>query len=498
MSADVPFDGLGLDIFNRRVQGVSWKDIADEFDLGTPSKARNVFTKLTNITDYKIKGPDLVKLAQGGLHETLTLSKKVKALKVAEEKANKALNVGKIKIDNMGKALRSAVNKDFDIWEMDMSMFTGPQQQFLKGYIKGSELGVPDMADIYKGLDLAQPKEVKAYMDALKLKGKTITSPVDHIASWDSMWTDTDLSVDVFQQSKAGKGYLKISQDTGMPIADVDRTVWNSLLKEENGDVWKAYKRKPTSDEGFNAVKKMVADQRKAGRTVKEIEELTGVPSDVVNGINAGTWKPPSPGSTSYYKPPAPPKPILDDIPTSAVQPDVSDFPTLSEPQMVANFTGVLDTEAKEAVRAYTGSGYHSINGHLRNGGGTAQRAKQVADMDRAMMPATRAFKTQRGMDRMGFNMGYLSDEDIMNMAGIQMRDPGFLSTSPHRAWSNEILLDIECPPGTRGYYVDNISLHSGEDEYLMARGTKIMITKVEKMGTGYGKRWKVSGRVIV
>jgi hypothetical protein len=86
---DIPFTGLAKDIFNARVNGKSWKEIGDEFDLGSPSAARKQFTKLTGITDYKVKGQELLNLAKGGLDPKLT-APKVKKFKMTDANTGKA------------------------------------------------------------------------------------------------------------------------------------------------------------------------------------------------------------------------------------------------------------------------------------------------------------------------------------------------------------------------------------------------------------------------
>jgi len=67
LAKDNPFTGQAGDIFQRRINGESWATIAKAYDLGSPSAARNLFKKLTGISDFKIKGSDLVKLAKGGV-----------------------------------------------------------------------------------------------------------------------------------------------------------------------------------------------------------------------------------------------------------------------------------------------------------------------------------------------------------------------------------------------------------------------------------------------
>lgn len=67
LANDNPFTGQAGDIFQRRINGESWASIAKAYDLGSPSAARNLFKKLTGISDFKIKGKDLIDLAEAGV-----------------------------------------------------------------------------------------------------------------------------------------------------------------------------------------------------------------------------------------------------------------------------------------------------------------------------------------------------------------------------------------------------------------------------------------------
>jgi hypothetical protein len=49
-----------------RVEGKSWAEIAKLEDLGNPGAARRAFTKYTGLKDYKTKGPEIRRMAEGG------------------------------------------------------------------------------------------------------------------------------------------------------------------------------------------------------------------------------------------------------------------------------------------------------------------------------------------------------------------------------------------------------------------------------------------------
>lgn len=505
LSGDVPFSGMGLDIFNRRVQGVSWKDIADEFDLGTPSKARNVFTKLTGITDYKIKGPDLVKLAQGGLHESLTLSKKVKALQSAEAKADKALSITAKKVSNLKAQAFDDVYDALHKVDLDPSdyvehlKYKGLSQKQIDfitdGFGPNDGIGMTDLYDIYDKLDIPIPKPVADYMKGLKVKGKVLDD-LDVTQKWDDDVLSHSQADQVYNLHKQGNGYQAIVQKTGLDMESIDEIVWNSLLKDAKGDVWQAYIKKPGSQKGFNAVKQMTADLRKAGKTIEEITKKTGMDEKVVKAIVDGKWKLPSPGTNTYYTPPsytpggagsASPK-----VPKGLAS---DDYPRLSDAHMQRELSPPLTEAQRSAMRSYTGSGYHDINGHLRGQhAGGARTLDKIQKMDSAMTTSTTPMTVSRGMGRDGFSMGYLSDTEMAKLPGVVVRDRAFMSTSIGDVFSNQVRFIIECPPGTKGYYAKPISGFKNELEFIMARDTNIMITSAEKIGS----QWIVRGRVIV
>jgi len=83
LANDNPFRGQAGDIFQRRINGESWANIAKAYELGSPAAARNLFKKLTGVSDFKIKGPELIKLAKGGVP---TPPKVIKAKKLGDPK----------------------------------------------------------------------------------------------------------------------------------------------------------------------------------------------------------------------------------------------------------------------------------------------------------------------------------------------------------------------------------------------------------------------------
>lgn len=501
LSADVPFSGMALDIFNRRVQGVSWKDIADEFDLGTPGKARKVFTKMTGITDYQIKGPDLLKLAQGGLDQKLTAPKIKKAKKVLDPPIPEPTDAMKLKwaeeFDDLDIMWDEMVQDgdftgSFDKWLLDNNL-TPKEIEIVKGLHPFANIKPGEFHQIFDKLEdlMDMPDDLAKYMDDIK-KAASKVKNVDIKAV-----PDLDILKkydDVIEMHKNGSGYQAIVNKTGRSFKEVDEAVWNYSLKVTDGDVWKAYKMKPTSETGFNAVQDMVFKMRKAGMTIDEVVDASGVDKAVVKAITEKKWKLPSPGSTTYYKPLDVQMPTPSSISgTSGHLHDIDNFPILDANDMKKNlYNSNLTGSQTDALKSYTGAGYQRINGKLR-GLSSGQVDDLIRQIDSSMIESKISFSVTRGMSREGFGMGYLSDADIQNLAGVVFADPGYMSTSIKPIFGSGVRLVIECPPGTKGIWVKPISRFSGEDEFLLARGTRMMVKKVVKEGYN----WKVVVQVI-
>jgi hypothetical protein len=99
-----------------------------------------------------------------------------------------------------------------------------------------------------------------------------------------------------------------------------------------------------------------------------------------------------------------------------------------------------------------------------------------------------------------GFNLGNIADPT--KLKGTIMKDPGFLSTSNHinGVFQNAVRLEIQCPVGTKGIYVQNISSHKSELEFIMQRGQTLRIMEVIKLpppNLPGGAQWLVKAKVV-
>lgn len=402
-------EGLANKMLERRIAGVSWKEIADEFGLGSPSTARKQFTKLTGITDYKAKGDALKQIAS-----------KLNGLQEGQVKAASAA-IKEVKVTPMTKELRKEITGEF-----------------------ASEA------------NLAKLKDVEDAIDSMYGEGKA-------------------QKVSDFLKEK--KGYQEIKSATGVDFKDIDALNWSELKIQYK--TWDAYLQKPTSETGFNAVKEMILKSRANGLEVQELVQLTNVPETVVNAILKETWHAPSPGSVKPFIPEAPPGPPKS---TGKIGPsgDFQYHPISRWNEWADQLGNDMSSSELAAVQSYTGSGYVNINSGLRSG----QSPRNVARMDSAMRPTPFDARVTRQVSPNAFrSLGINSPKDLHDHVGKVFSDDGFMSTTivEHGVWGGDIKMKIDMPQGTMGRWVGNgISHHNSEREFILARGTSMMITGVE------------------
>lgn len=152
--------------------------------------------------------------------------------------------------------------------------------------------------------------------------------------------------------------------------------------------------------------------------------------------------------------------------------------------------------QESHALSAYTGSAYGPMNNALRKDPHaapmTAHTANLIKNAQSGMAPVTKNFMTFRGTSLAQFgisntlNGGLFSPlAELTKLIGKTITDKGFVSTSisPGTAFSGGIRLNIKVPEGTPGAYVKSISLHSSENEFILAAGTKFIVESVKPTG---------------
>jgi hypothetical protein len=157
---------------------------------------------------------------------------------------------------------------------------------------------------------------------------------------------------------------------------------------------------------------------------------------------------------------------------------------------------GVKPTEAAKAgVTSYTGGIYHSINAYLYGGVQSISSSNNSAmvNAQQAMIPSVEPILLHRGV---GFNAFKAKDfAGLQKMVGQTRWMGGFGSTSTGgtSAFTGQVTVEIEAPPGTPMYWAKPISLHKSENEMLLAAGLYYRIISVTpKYGSGATVRVRI------
>jgi hypothetical protein len=471
-------------MIQRRIEGKSWAEIAQEFGLSGPSTARSRFTKLTGITDYKIKGQALKQLVDADLLDQI----KGQAIK----KANKVV-------------------KDMDdvFPEPPISQFkpdpkpTIPEAPSWDEFVKKPSSSIDDKVEAVLPDDpleaAAKQKAAQLQVSKQKYKIEAQSNVVDKHLDDVTKWNGT-----VWKMHQQGQGYSAIVKQTGVSFEDLDNYIWNRLVNENDGNIFKALAQKKNSEKGVEFVNEKIASMKAKGWTDQDIYEQWEFTKFDLDINNIATPIKPSPhqyqsvSSPSYsssYTPPTPAqyKVHYDAGETQAgyARPAKRDLDAwhATAPQM--------DPEAYKYTKAYTGSSYHIYNDALRNGTWTSSSSTRSAieAIDRAMLPAPNDMELIRHVGENAFR-----GQNISTMGGTVYSDAGFLSTSiKDTVFQNTVRLELEVPAGTPGRWAAPFSNHPSEQEYILGRGLKWLITKVEEKPGGLygGKQWVIRMKVI-
>ncbi len=187
----------------------------------------------------------------------------------------------------------------------------------------------------------------------------------------------------------------------------------------------------------------------------------------------------------------------LDEIdrPITATAETYSDITTY-DAQSMQSYTTPWTPAQRSALRYYTGNNYSEMNGILRGTRpGSASVIAKIRQAQAGMRPSTRPLMVHRGtgLSQLGLSP-YATLDDVRKLIGETMEDKGFMSTSvgSRAAFSGKVRLDIEAPTGTPMAFVKSVSHFSGEDEMLLAAGTRFKILDVTDVGGIYHVRVRV------
>lgn len=144
-----------------------------------------------------------------------------------------------------------------------------------------------------------------------------------------------------------------------------------------------------------------------------------------------------------------------------------------------------LSASEKKAIEAYTGYAYEFINKALRNNTPLSPDETAIAnDLDKALK------KTSAPENFLAYRT--VSPNVLAKLeVGKTLTDNGFMSTTlengafePHDGGGrNNALIHLEIPKGTKGAAISELSKAKYEYEFLLPRGSKIKIHKIERVG---------------
>jgi hypothetical protein len=176
----------------------------------------------------------------------------------------------------------------------------------------------------------------------------------------------------------------------------------------------------------------------------------------------------------------------LSNQPALPADSDLFETMTTTQARSMQTTMGDWTYEQQSALRFYTGSGYHDMNGFLRGKTRAVSDVvkRYIRDAKSGMKPVTRNFLVHRGTNYTQF--GVHSFEELVRMVGMDVTDEGFVSTSVggRAAFSsNNVIMEIEVPKGAKAAYLKPISNFPSENELLLAPGTRFRILQVKKVG---------------
>lgn len=149
------------------------------------------------------------------------------------------------------------------------------------------------------------------------------------------------------------------------------------------------------------------------------------------------------------------------------------------------NWNKALTTNQRKSLKDYTRSGYVDINKTLRGLQSSSPKIdNRIKAIDHALVKFENPynFTVWRGTELKTFKYG-LKDGKLK--IGANYSDKGYLSTSLVRSgtigFGYDALIRIQTPVGNYGAPVYKLSPYENEEEYLLKRGTKFIVTGIKK-----------------
>jgi hypothetical protein len=153
----------------------------------------------------------------------------------------------------------------------------------------------------------------------------------------------------------------------------------------------------------------------------------------------------------------------------------------------------------RQALRNWTSGAYYSWNGYLRGISGYTKaspdlRAK-ILYGQAGMRPMPEDLLMKRGSGWEQLPSGYRSVDDAQKLVGKTFEDEGFFATSTSQdfgGFGGHITFEVEVPKGTMAAFVNGISHNKGENELLLAAGSRFHVISVKPNGYGVVIRVRV------
>ena len=140
-----------------------------------------------------------------------------------------------------------------------------------------------------------------------------------------------------------------------------------------------------------------------------------------------------------------------------------------------------LNRSEQDAIKAYTGDDYETINKKLRSGGPPSGHA---VEMDKALAKSSLShdMEVHRGFTLEGRpppKIGsVMQDNAYMSTSHGQRRAEGFTSRT-----DESVLMKVKVPKGSKAIYVGGNSKYGNEQELLLDRGAQVKFTSRKKIG---------------
>lgn len=155
-----------------------------------------------------------------------------------------------------------------------------------------------------------------------------------------------------------------------------------------------------------------------------------------------------------------------------------------------SEWTKKITSEEQRGVAIYTGDSYRLMNAYLRGQKTANEVGERIINNIDMCASALEKVSTKRDMIvRRGDDYNMLeelgvdfSKDNLENIKGSMLTAKAFFSASPdpRGGFDKDIEYVVKVPKGLQGMYVDSISQHEGEKEFLLNRGGRFILEDVE------------------